>query len=146
MIRHCILASMFMLPLGCDKPSPPDSTPADPAKEPDSPAEPAQEPAANTSLPDRDAELAHRLVEEGAVLLDVRTPEEFEERHLEGAVNISHKEVPDRLAEIDTATGGDKTKPIVVYCRSGHRAGIAKEALLEAGHTQVTNLGGIDDW
>jgi len=42
--------------------------------------------------------------------------------------------------------GGDKTKPIVVYCGSGRRAATAKEKLVAAGYTQVTNLGGIADW
>lgn len=146
MLRPIALVSLMLLPIGCDKSSPPDAKTATPAAAEPSAAEPTTEEPAAASLPDRDAALAHRLVDEGAVLLDVRTEKEFDERHLEGATNISHKELPDRLSEIDAATGGDKSKPIVLYCGSGHRAGIAKEALVEAGYTQVTNLGGIDDW
>lgn len=98
------------------------------------------------SLPDRDPALAHKLVNEGAVLLDVRTVDEFSGRHLDKAVNIPVDELTTRMTEIEKLTGGDKTKPIVVYCQAGGRAGRAKGMLTTAGYTQVTNLGGIDDW
>ena len=97
-------------------------------------------------LPDRDPALAHKLVSAGAVLVDVRTPEEYATRHLDGAVNIPVDALKGRLDEIDKLTGGDKNKPIVVYCQAGGRAGRAKTALVESGHGQVTNLGGIADW
>ncbi|HGG57887.1 MAG TPA: rhodanese-like domain-containing protein, partial [Nannocystis exedens] len=83
---------------------------------------------------------------EGAVLLDVRTPEEFAEGHVDGAINIPHDQVDARAAEIDELQGGDKAKPIVVYCRSGRRASIAKQSLMDGGRSQVTNLGGLTDW
>ena len=107
--------------------------------------------ASSESLPDRDPALAKRLVEEeGAVLLDVRTPEEHAEGNLEGSVNISHEKIveqnADALSEIETLTGGDKSKAIVVYCRSGGRAGKAKAALEAAGYTRVTNVGGMTDY
>ena len=108
---------------------------------------PAQGPApAAAGLPDRDPALAHELVAAGGVLVDVRTPEEYAERHLDGAVNIPVDELKTRMGEVDKLTGGDKAKPIVVYCQSGGRAGRAKTVLLGAGHPQVTNLGGIGDW
>lgn len=98
-------------------------------------------------LPDRDPELAHKLVDEqGALLLDVRSQSEFDGGHADGAKLIPHGEVPDRIAEIEQMVGGDKDKPIVLYCRSGHRAGIAKKALVDAGFTQVTNVGGLRDY
>ena len=97
-------------------------------------------------LPDRDPALAHELVAKGALLLDVRTPKEFGEKHLDGALNVPVDDLPGRLAEIEKLSAGDKQKPIVVYCKSGGRAGRAKAALLEAGFGRVTNLGGIDDW
>lgn len=103
-------------------------------------------PGAAAGLPDRDPALAHRLVSEGAVLLDVRTPEEFASRHIDGAVNIPVDEIDRRKAEIDKLTGGDANKPIVVYCAAGSRAAVAKQALVAAGHTKVTNLGGISNW
>jgi phage shock protein E len=97
-------------------------------------------------LPDRDSALAHKLVDEGAVLLDVRTAEEYADRHLDKAVNISVDSLKGQLPEVEKLTSGDKSKPIVVYCQMGGRAGRAKEVLTAAGYTRVTNLGGIDNW
>jgi phage shock protein E len=97
-------------------------------------------------LPDGDSKLAHRLVAEGALLLDVRTQAEYDEKHLDGSLLIPHTEVPSRIAEVLAAQGGDKHKPIVVFCRAGGRAGVAKAALMQAGFTEITNLGSIDAW
>jgi len=97
-------------------------------------------------LPDRDPALAHKLVNEGAVLLDVRTTEEYSARHLDKAVNISVDDFSAQKSEVEKIKLGEKSKPIVVYCQRGGRAGKAKEMLTKAGYTQVTNLGGIDDW
>ncbi len=102
--------------------------------------------SAAAPLPDRDPALAHKLVAEGAVLIDVRTPEEYAERHIEGAVNVPVDDVASHPEQVTKLTGGDVHKPVVVYCRSGKRAGRAKEALVSQGHDRVTNLGGIDDW
>jgi phage shock protein E len=106
----------------------------------------AQTNAASTGLPDRDPRLAHELIANGGVLLDVRTPAEFATRHVEGAVNIPVDELLGRTADVERLAGGDKNKPIVVYCGSGKRAARAKGMLLEAGFKQVTNLGSLDDW
>ena len=127
------------------------SAPSGEAKPEVEEAKPAEvegaQPAEGTALPDRDPALACRLVrEEGAVLLDVRSPEEFAEGHVEGAINIPHDQIDAKAAEIDALQGGEKSKPIVVYCRSGKRAGVAKQSLLDGGRTQVTNLGGLSDW
>ena len=84
---------------------------------------------------------AKKMVDEGALLLDVRTVEEFSERHIEGAVNIPVQDLEKRLAEV-----GDKERPVVVYCRSGKRSEKAKEILSGAGWKKVENLGGIDNW
>ncbi len=143
-MRPLVLAT-FALALGCS------NTPAEAPKSSDTPAVAAETPAADAdasaSLPDRDPALAKRLVEEeGAILLDVRTSEEHAEGHLDGSVNISHDELEGRLAEIEALTGGDKSKPIVTYCRSGGRAGKAKATLEAAGYTQVTNVGGMTDY
>ncbi len=98
------------------------------------------------ALPDRDPALAHKLVSEGAVLIDVRTPDEFAERHIQGAVNVPVDDLESHLDQVSKLTGGDTHKAIVVYCRSGHRAGRAKQTLSSHGYDRVTNLGGIDDW
>jgi phage shock protein E len=98
-------------------------------------------------LADGDSKLAHRLVEEqGALLLDVRTPAEYQEHHLPNSLLIPHDEIGRRLDEVLQAQGGDKSKPIVVFCRRGGRAQTAKNVLLANGFTQITNLGGIDAW
>jgi phage shock protein E len=110
------------------------------------PGAPAAVSPVSEGLPDRDPALARRLVAEGALLLDVRTPEEFASGHVEGAVNVPIGELDERMHEIEALTGGDESKPIVVYCSSGRRSGMAKDKLLAAGYEQVTNLGGIDDW
>jgi rhodanese-related sulfurtransferase len=100
-----------------------------------------------TGLKDHDAKLAKQLVrEQGALLLDVRSQGEFDSGHVEGATLVPVDELESRLGEIETATGGDKTKPIVVYCRSGRRSATAKQALLAAGYTQVSDLGGMSSW
>lgn len=85
---------------------------------------------------------AHRLVtEEGALLLDVRTPEEYAEGHLPGALNIPVDQVAKRLDEV-----GPKDKPVVVYCRSGRRSGLAAVTLEKAGFQSVHDLGAMSAW
>jgi len=114
---------------------------------PSSGPDPATSAAASSApLPDRDPALAKKLVEQGAVLLDVRTEEEFDDEHLDGAAHIPVQQLKGKMGKVKELTGGAPTKPIVVYCASGARAGTAKEMLTEAGHTKVTNLGGMDDW
>jgi len=108
------------------------------------PPSPAAESAAG--LPDRDPALAHKLVAAGGLLIDVRSTEEFGGKHVEGAINIPVGELEARLAEVEKLSGGDKKKPIVVYCQMGGRAAQAKKILSGKGYTQVTNLGGVDDW
>ena len=98
-------------------------------------------------LPDRDPDLSYRLVtQEHALVLDVRTPQEYQQGHLPTAKNIPINQLSDRLSDVAALVGGDKLHPIVVYCQSGGRAARAKRLLLQAGYTQVTNLGGLSDW
>ncbi len=80
------------------------------------------------------------LIAQGALLVDVRTPEEFASGHLENAVNIPHTETVARLSEY----GANKNQSIVVYCRSGNRSGIAEGLLVEHGFTNVHNAGGYE--
>lgn len=91
--------------------------------------------------------LARRLVrEQGGLLLDVRSAGEFESGHVEGAKLVPHDEVGARLDEITSWQDGDRSKPIVVYCRSGNRSAKAKQTLEQAGFTQVVDLGGMSSW
>ena len=80
--------------------------------------------------------------EEGYIILDVRTQEEYDEGHIPGAIVISHEEIAEKPEEVLT----DKDQLILVYCRSGRRSKIAAEALLELGYTNIKEFGGIIDW
>ena len=80
--------------------------------------------------------------EEGYVILDVRTQEEFDQGHIPGAIQISHEEIAEKAEEVLT----DKDQMILVYCRSGRRSKIAAEALVELGYTNIREFGGIIDW
>lgn len=89
------------------------------------------------------AQFAEALRQPGAVLLDVRRPDEFAGGHLPGAINIDVT-APD-FAQCVAAL--DKTQPTYVYCRSGARSAKAAGQLSQAGFTSVANmLGGVLDW
>ena len=77
------------------------------------------------------------------VFLDVRTPEEYTEAHISTTENL-----PVDSINADTASEfiPSKDTPVVLYCRSGHRAGIAQETLQSLGYTNVKNMGGISEW
>jgi phage shock protein E len=81
---------------------------------------------------------ARRLVAEGARLLDVRTPSEFAQGHLPGALNMPVQELENRLDEL-----GVRSRPLVVYCRSGSRSGSAKRVLERHGFIAVHDLGAM---
>ncbi|MDO8392702.1 MAG: rhodanese-like domain-containing protein [Actinomycetota bacterium] len=78
---------------------------------------------------------------EALTIIDVRTPAEFAEGHLEGAVNadVQGGQFSAFLA------GLDKGAAYVVYCRSGNRSAVAAQAMIDAGFTEVYDLGGIVD-
>ena len=80
--------------------------------------------------------------EEGYIILDVRTQEEYDEGHIPGAIVISHEEIAEKAEDVLT----DKDQLILVYCRSGRRSKIAAEALVELGYTNIKEFGGIIDW
>ena len=80
--------------------------------------------------------------EEGYIILDVRTQEEYDEGHIPGAIVISHEEIEEKAEDVLT----DKNQLILVYCRSGRRSKIAAEALVELGYTNIKEFGGIIDW
>jgi rhodanese-related sulfurtransferase len=88
-----------------------------------------------------DSTLAHDLVAQGALLLDVRSREEFAAGHLPGSVNIPVDELEGRLHELPPSD-----RPVVAYCRSGMRSGRAKSLLERHGFTQVVNLGPMSAW
>lgn len=77
-----------------------------------------------------------------AVILDVRTQEEYDEGHIEGAILIPDYEITEKAEELLT----DKDTTILVYCRSGRRSAAASAALFKLGYTNVNDFGGIIDW
>jgi len=81
-----------------------------------------------------------RLVADGALLLDVRTPGEFQEGHVPHAKNIPVQELRQRLHEV-----GPSKRPVVVYCRSGGRSAQAAAILCQAGY-QVRDIGPMTAW
>lgn len=79
----------------------------------------------------------------GALLLDVREPDEYAAAHAPNAVLIPLGQLAARLDEIASY----KDRPIAVMCRSGRRSGIATNLLQQAGYSQVSNVrGGIIAW
>ena len=80
--------------------------------------------------------------EEGYIILDVRTQEEYDQGHIPGAIVISHEEIAEKAEEVLT----DKDQLILVYCRSGRRSKLAAEVLVELGYTNIREFGGIIDW
>ena len=90
------------------------------------------------------AEEAATMMEEESnyIILDVRTAEEYVERHIPGAINI-----PNETIGSEEITGlPDKEQLILVYCRSGNRSKQASEKLVKLGYTNVVEFGGINDW
>ena len=80
--------------------------------------------------------------ESGYIILDVRTPEEFADKHIPGAINIPNETIG--TAEIPELP--DKDQLILVYCRSGNRSKQASEKLAALGYTNVVEFGGINSW
>ena len=80
--------------------------------------------------------------ESGYIILDVRTPEEFAEKHVPGAINVANETIgTDEIPELP-----DKDQLILVYCRSGNRSKQASEKLAALGYTNIVEFGGINDW
>lgn len=86
-------------------------------------------------------EEAYNMVESNneIIILDVRTKEEYNEGHLKNAINIP-------VDIINTFEESNKDKEIIIYCRSGVRAGTAMNELHKMGYTNLYTFGGIQDW
>ncbi len=75
------------------------------------------------------------------VILDVRTPSEYEESHIEGAINIPVEEIADRLGELSA------NDMFLVYCRTGNRSGTAVGIMEENGFSKIYHMHeGISTW
>lgn len=89
------------------------------------------------------AEKAKEMIDtEQVIVLDVRTPEEYEEGHIEGALLIPDYELKNLAASLLP----DKNEKILLYCRSGNRSNTASYLLIDMGYTKIYDFGGIIDW
>lgn len=77
----------------------------------------------------------------GAILLDVRTPQEYREGHIPGSNNV-----PLHALEQITSIAADKDTPLFVYCHSGSRSRQAVSVLQQMGYSNVKNIGGISSY
>ena len=77
----------------------------------------------------------------GAVLLDVRNPDEFRSERIPGSVNLPLGQIQ-RIEQVVP----DKNTPVLVHCLSGARSATAATQLIRMGYTDVTDLGGIHSW
>ena len=84
---------------------------------------------------------ATTAAQDSVVYVDVRSPEEFASGHVAGAINIPHTQMGQRWTELAEY----RDQPMVVYCRSGRRSGIALDVLREHGFDQARNGGGLQD-
>ena len=86
--------------------------------------------------------IAMMEAESDYIILDVRTPEEFSEKHIPGAINVANETIgSEEIPELP-----DKDQLILVYCRSGNRSKQASEKLVALGYTNIIEFGGINDW
>ena len=134
MITRAIALGGFLLVAGCATPSP---APA-PSPSP-SPSEAPGRSATPAGQEQVDAARAKKLVAEGARLVDVRSPDEYAAKHIEGAENAP-------VETADTRDLGPKDSAIVLYCASGRRSARAAAALRARGYTRVYDLGAMSSW
>lgn len=88
---------------------------------------------------DKDAKVAWDKIDAGAMVVDVRTAEEFAAGHLKNAINIPFEEIATEFKK--RAIAADTS--VVLYCRSGRRSGIAFDTLVSEGYTNSYNGGGF---
>ena len=80
--------------------------------------------------------------ETGYIVLDVRTPAEYAERHIPGAINVPNETIGSTASE----QLPDKGQLIFIYCRSGNRSKQAADKLAALGYTNIVEFGGINSW
>lgn len=88
-----------------------------------------------------DGPTARRLVDAGVKVVDVRTADEFRAGHVPGAINIPFDQIAARAGEL-----GPASTPLLLYCRTGRRSGIAVKALQEKGYARLYDLRSFDLW
>lgn len=88
-------------------------------------------------------EAKEKIINDGAILIDVRSAEEYDSDHIAGAVNLNVENINEDSAK-DIISSLDSY--IIVYCQSGVRSAEAKKRLLDLGYNNVYDLGSIDNW
>jgi phage shock protein E len=111
-------------------------------EEPQEVEEPQEEDIEVTEIMPISPKEVFEIIENGEdyLIVDVRTQEEYDTGHLEGAILLPVQELEDRLDELP------KDKRIIVYCRSGNRSRTAAGILIDNGFSQIYDMGGIGDW
>lgn len=86
-------------------------------------------------------EMKNMLQDEDAILIDVRTTDEYKESHLDDAIHLDYQTIEKTIG----SKVQNKDTKIIVYCRSGQRSAIARETLEQLGYTEVYDLGSIEN-
>ena len=90
---------------------------------------------------------AVELINDGALLVDVRSLMEYNQGHIDGAINIDVQDILNMTDSLVYENANiSKDKKIIVYCRSGSRSSSAASKLIELGYKNVYDLGSIDNW
>lgn len=89
-----------------------------------------------------DEAISMMKTEKNYIILDVRTLEEFKEKHIPGAICVPNETIGTK----DIPSLPDKEQLILVYCRSGNRSKQAAAKLAKMGYTNIYEFGGINDW
>ncbi|HZW49701.1 MAG TPA: rhodanese-like domain-containing protein [Bacillota bacterium] len=76
------------------------------------------------------------------IIVDVRTKEEYQEKHIENAILIPNETITDQKPALLPNLDAE----ILIYCRSGNRSAQAAEKLIKLGYTKIYDIGGINDW
>ena len=95
-----------------------------------------------TKLIEQQAFINNQLSKTAYTLIDVRSPEEFAQGHIKGAINIPHNEISENIVLLNSI----KDKTLVVYCRSGRRADIFEQDLAKKGFTLLHLNGDFNAW
>ncbi len=90
-----------------------------------------------------EADQLKQLMETGVTIIDVRTPQEYSEGYIQDAINIDwySSDFQNKIEKLN------HQQPVVLYCRSGNRSGLAAEKLQSMGFTKIYSLtGGMNSW